>query len=113
MTEERDKAALEKERAKADAQFNAIQEQIESRQVEHDRLKPMYIKMYGKKAYNKMWDGIKEKYPLPPPLPREKRVSRDDPRLKEAKEKKAKAVAQRAEVDRAAASSSADEKTQP
>ena len=53
--------------------------------------------MYGKKAYNKMWDGIKEKFPLPDPPKREKRVSRDDPRLKEK--------AARADADRTAAKS--------
>jgi hypothetical protein len=108
LNAERDKAAYEKEKNKADAEYAVIQEEIESRQAEHDRLKPLYIKMYGKKAYNKMWDGIKEKYPLPTPPPREKRVSRDDPRLKE---KRARAEQERAAADQAQSASDSRQST--
>ena len=65
----RDAARLEKEQDQADLEYEKIQEEVERRQAEHDRLRPLYERMYGKKAYSKLWQAVVEKFPLPPPPP--------------------------------------------
>ena len=68
LAERKRKDKIAKMQADADAENEKVMEEVRAVQARVDRLEPIYIKKYGKKAYDKLWNTIRETYPPPPPL---------------------------------------------